>query len=263
MMPPFLILGALLALMLPATGLGQAAPKEAAPVAATPALPSAEEAPTAQPQPPATPDAPPVVPPGPTADAPPPLPPRDQPPPLPPREAPLPFFVERAGQPEGPLALEEVQTRLRDGRMTRDTLVWQRGMPAWRPAGEVEALAAAAPPALPSPTETLADRHRRLLVGTWEAQWTQGNMAVAARVRYNEDGTYSGAAQFRPLGGMGQPGMARISGRWQIRPVDERSFALTSVPNDGTPSETSVQTILDDNSLRDETLGVVSRRIAG
>lgn len=72
------------------------------------------------------------------------------PPPLPTTSAA--FYAAVNGQQAGPFDRSALQSAVRDGRVTRATLVWSQGMPAWTAAGQVAELAdlfAAVPPPLP------------------------------------------------------------------------------------------------------------------
>lgn len=71
------------------------------------------------------------------------------PPPLPQAAA---FFVAMGGQQAGPFDMNTLQQHVQSGQITKDTLVWKQGMPAWTAAGEVPELGnlfGAAPPPLP------------------------------------------------------------------------------------------------------------------
>lgn len=71
------------------------------------------------------------------------------PPPLPQQAA---WFVAVNGQQSGPHPMDALRQQAGSGALTRDTLVWKQGMPAWAPAGQVDelgALFAAVPPPLP------------------------------------------------------------------------------------------------------------------
>ena len=71
------------------------------------------------------------------------------PPPLPTAAA---YFIAIAGQQQGPFDLPTLATKARDNTLTRQTLVWKQGMPAWSPADSVSDLAtlfATVPPPLP------------------------------------------------------------------------------------------------------------------
>jgi membrane protease subunit (stomatin/prohibitin family) len=62
------------------------------------------------------------------------------------------WHVAVAGRDQGPMSLAEVGELVADGGIDGGTLVWTRGMTAWRPAAEVPALAGlfpATPPPLP------------------------------------------------------------------------------------------------------------------
>jgi hypothetical protein len=60
--------------------------------------------------------------------------------------------VALGGAQAGPFGIDALRGHVSGGQLTRETLVWKQGMPAWTPAGEVPELAplfAAAPPPLP------------------------------------------------------------------------------------------------------------------
>lgn len=71
------------------------------------------------------------------------------PPPLP---GSSPWFYSSGGAQVGPATIADLGPRVSTGEVTRDTLVWQQGLAAWTPAGQVGAFAplfAATPPPLP------------------------------------------------------------------------------------------------------------------
>lgn len=62
------------------------------------------------------------------------------------------FFVAVNGQQQGPYALPALQQMIQQGSLTRDSLVWRQGLPAWVKAGEsaeISNLFGAVPPPLP------------------------------------------------------------------------------------------------------------------
>jgi membrane protease subunit (stomatin/prohibitin family) len=62
------------------------------------------------------------------------------------------FFVAVNGAQTGPFGLSQIRADIAGGKLTRETLVWKAGMPAWSAAGQVADLAAAfgsMPPPLP------------------------------------------------------------------------------------------------------------------
>ena len=71
------------------------------------------------------------------------------PPPLPAQTA---FFVAVNGAQTGPHGLDVLRQQAASGSLTRESLVWMQGMPAWTPAAQVPELAAlfaSSPPPLP------------------------------------------------------------------------------------------------------------------
>jgi membrane protease subunit (stomatin/prohibitin family) len=71
------------------------------------------------------------------------------PPPLPAQSQ---FFAAIDGKQAGPFGLDALRGHAAGGQLTRDTLVWKQGMPAWTPAGQVaelETVFGATPPPLP------------------------------------------------------------------------------------------------------------------
>jgi hypothetical protein len=62
------------------------------------------------------------------------------------------YFVALNGQQQGPHSLQVIQQMVQQGSVTRDTLVWKQGMPAWTKASEaadLNSLFGAMPPPLP------------------------------------------------------------------------------------------------------------------
>ncbi|MCL2645372.1 MAG: SPFH domain-containing protein [Phycisphaerales bacterium] len=62
------------------------------------------------------------------------------------------YYVAIAGQQQGPFDIDTLAAKLKDGTLTRDTLVWKQGMANWIAAGQVAELAnlfAAMPPPIP------------------------------------------------------------------------------------------------------------------
>src|SRR5262245_27098145 len=62
------------------------------------------------------------------------------------------FFLGVGGQQQGPFDMTTLQAKMREGALTRQTLVWKQGMAAWAAADsvpELQGLFASAPPPLP------------------------------------------------------------------------------------------------------------------
>ena len=71
----------------------------------------------------------------------------------PPMPAPSTYYVAVNGQQSGPFDMNTLSTMVANGQLTKDTLVWKQGMPAWAAAGTVQELSAlfgAVPPPMPS-----------------------------------------------------------------------------------------------------------------
>ncbi|WP_210527114.1 SPFH domain-containing protein [Rubellimicrobium arenae] len=77
------------------------------------------------------------------------------PPPPPPPAAEPQWHVAENGQTRGPFGQREIERMVRDGTLTRGSLVWTAGQDGWKPMGEVSALASALaqvpPPPPPAP----------------------------------------------------------------------------------------------------------------
>ena len=92
-----------------------------------------------------------------TSDSKAPEPPRPEPPtPEPPRpertqEPQVQMMLYVGGQQYGPYDYKTLKSFVPTGQLTKDTLVWQQGMPAWLPAGQVPELQALFAPAVPKP----------------------------------------------------------------------------------------------------------------
>ncbi len=70
----------------------------------------------------------------------------------PPMPAASTFFVAVNGQQSGPFDMNTLSTMVKNGQLTKDTLVWKQGMPAWAAAGAVQELSSlfgAVPPPMP------------------------------------------------------------------------------------------------------------------
>ena len=70
----------------------------------------------------------------------------------PPMPAASTFFVAVNGQQSGPFDMNALSSMVANGQLTKDTLVWKQGMPAWAAAGTVQELSSlfgAVPPPMP------------------------------------------------------------------------------------------------------------------
>ena len=70
----------------------------------------------------------------------------------PPMPMPSTYFVAVNGQQSGPFDMNAMSSMVANGQLTKDTLVWKQGMPAWAAAGTVQELSSlfgAVPPPMP------------------------------------------------------------------------------------------------------------------
>lgn len=86
----------------------------------------------------------------PGAPVPPPVPGAPVPPPVQPAEPQVQMFLYIGGQQYGPYDYATCKSFVPTGQLTAQTLVWQQGMAAWTPAGQVPELQALFAPAMPS-----------------------------------------------------------------------------------------------------------------
>jgi hypothetical protein len=89
-----------------------------------------------------------------TGTTPPPPPPGPVPPPpgpVPPVEPQVQMMLYIGGQQYGPYDYKTLKQFVPTGQLTKETLVWQQGMAAWTPAGQVPELQGLFAPAAPTP----------------------------------------------------------------------------------------------------------------
>jgi hypothetical protein len=213
-----------------------------------------------QPTPPGPPPAPPPPPPPP---GPPPLP----QPPAPPKPPPLPvpaaasFYVERQGQPFGPLTIEQISAEIKAGTITGQTLTWKSGDPAWLPANQqpdLKAVFATMPPPIPPETQW-----RQYIIGTWQVmvQNPQGMQGVVqtTTIQYRADGNFVGVISLQMQGG--PVSSQQVQGTWSVQSLGgPDQFVLTV--SAGGQTQTAQLRKVDDNTLANDAEGYQARRIA-
>lgn len=188
---------------------------------------------------------------------PPAMPAQDTPPPLPAPVAPVQYYVGENGQQVGPLTLEQVQQRIRDGKTKRDDLVWKTGLPNWAGAESFAELKPsfqnAGPPALP-PEATF----KQVMIGTWESSYDMQGYLNTIRIAYGADGRYAGTAIATPPGG--QPMQAALVGSWTIQPTGSNTFTLTMTGTTGGTGNYPMR-VVDATTLENLGSGAISRKI--
>lgn len=181
----------------------------------------------------------------------------DAPPPLPEQPA-VEYYVGENGQQVGPLTLEQVQQRIRDGKTRRDDYVWKSGLAAWAKAEAFAELMPTFQAAVPPPMPADAN-FKQMMVGTWEGSSQMQGFLLTSRLTYSADGRFSGYAIMTAPGS--QPMQAPLVGTWTIEPVAADSFTLTLTETAGGMSITTFR-VIDDNTLEDLGSGSRSRKIA-
>jgi hypothetical protein len=209
---------------------------------------------------------------------PPPLP-ANGPPPLPQPSLPD-FYIGIDGAPVGPLGREELEAHVADGTLTADTLVWTDGQGDWMAAVEVPEIAALLErPAVSGTAETVtetmtpAEDAAAFVVGSWRTEGDinipgLGPSAADITQSFAEGGAFTanGVLEANIAGlGTGPIEMTiEAAGEWSATSAggDQLELSLTSTttisapsvgmePQSDTSSETSVLTIVDNNTIRD------------
>ena len=85
------------------------------------------------------------------------------------------WFVDREGNQRGPVEKDEIIRLIKDGAITRESLLWADGMDEWRAGGQVEALASFFKPS-PPPPRSNARRLRALVMVSLHQPATQHNL---------------------------------------------------------------------------------------
>lgn len=194
--------------------------------------------------------------PDPNNAGPPPLP-AAGPPPMP--IAPAEYWVGENGQQVGPMSLEQLLQRIREGRTTREDLVWKTGLANWAAAQSFAELLPAFQERQPPPLPPEAS-FRQTLIGNWESSWDMQGYFMTLRVTYGADGRYAGTMIATPPGGA--PMQAPVYGSWSIQPTGQDTLTLTLTDSSGATSTHQIR-ILDDRTLENLGTGVRSRKIAG
>lgn len=99
------------------------------------------------------------------------------------------YFIGIGGREVGPLDMDALRDYIAEGTLTPDTLVWTAGLPEWRRAAELEAIAALFPE-----TEPLGPE--RFVLGSWVIEGTSLPWIEATHgqivLTFHDDGTVTG-----------------------------------------------------------------------
>lgn len=152
----------------------------------------------------------------------------DGPPPLPVTNVEV-WYAEN-GQRRGPVSLDQLRQLVRAGVVTKQTLVWRKGMANWAAAGTVDGMAVLfiptdGPPQLPG-----AD-WGKFMQGTWTTESKYQQIYAQANTTYRADGTLTGTANYFGDDTLnpGQRiliGTNHYEGTWLVKPMTGERFQL-------------------------------------
>ncbi len=181
------------------------------------------------------------------------------PPPLPAPKPAAQYYYEDNGRPVGPVSLDDLMAKVREGKITRETLVWKIGTAEWVAAKDIRELVdifGARPPPVPAEQQI-----NRLVVGTWQSESTTSGVGVLVKtiVTYAADGTFQGSRSWH-VPGMRVQITQPISGTWTVKKLTNTSFTATLVMTGEGPTTFRI-TILDNDTLRNEDTNEISHRL--
>jgi hypothetical protein len=171
------------------------------------------------------------------------------------------FYFNDNGRPRGPASLVEISGKIAAGAIKPDTLVWKTGLPNWLPAKD-----------LPEVTSLLQQAFdaSAYFAGTWELQ-APGPRVSARPAKVTivaaPGGTLTGNYNF-VIAAYNAAASIPIAGTWKSGVSGDRRFTLTLNLKLQIEGETKLLStvsrveIVDDNTLRDEADGTISKRVA-
>ncbi len=188
-------------------------------------------------------------------------------------------YVVDNGQAVGPLTHADVEQRIRDGRLTAQTMVWKQGMADWRPARTLKEVAQLLNDVQPPPPPPGRD-YNAFLDGKWQTDRTQlpiegiGMGTQQMEVVFNKLGTYTSTQVIEVPDGFG--GVMRTttkgSGTFKVTNPSPEAFGLSmtgstnmtsnapagNLPMPGTFNYDSTVKVVDENTFDDN--GLIFRR---
>jgi hypothetical protein len=171
------------------------------------------------------------------------------------------FYFNDSGRASGPASLAEIRAKVAAGAIKPDTLVWKTGLPNWLPAKDL--------PEVASLLQQTFDASA-YFAGTWELQAPgprvsarPGKVTIVAA----PGGTLTGKYNF-VIAAYNATASIPIAGTWKSGVSGDRRFTLTLNLKLQIEGETKLLStvsrveIVDDNTLRDEADGTISKRVA-
>ena len=195
----------------------------------------------------------------------------DGPPPLPATNVEV-WYAEN-GQRRGPVSLDQLRQLVRAGVVTKQTLIWRKGLANWAAAGTVEDMAVLFVPT-DGPPKLPANDWGKFMLGTWTTESKYQQIYAQANTTYRADGTLTGTASFFGDDTLnpGQKiliGTNHYEGTWLVKPMTGERFQLVlkytkfTNPTLKLPSEplALVMQRTSANSVYNETQKVQGRRV--
>ena len=182
-----------------------------------------------------------------------------EPPPIP--QPQIQFYFNDNGTPSGPVSFGEIRAKVEAGKIGPDTLVWKTGLPSWVAAKDLPEVAVLLPPAFDPGT---------YFVGTWELQApgpTGTTGPAKMTIKAAPGGTLTGSYSF-VIAAYNATATLPITGTWKAQVSGDRRFTLTlnlELQIQGQVKQVSTVSrveVVDDNTLRDEADGTISKRIS-
>ncbi len=207
---------------------------------------------------------------------------QEQPPPLPKHNSdqtppPLPiesqkqYYFEKNHQKVGPLKLQQIRERIKNGSIHRHTLIWMTGKTNWSRADFLTELRDTFSQEAPAPELPGDLKYKKYMVGVWEVhsgnekQRALGVTNTMTNTFKSNDSYSSVTTRYNPFT-KGRKTDAPTTGKWYVTPISDGIFTLTIHRDQHNPPWLRQQTfklrILDENTLIDEDTGGQAIRIA-
>lgn len=189
------------------------------------------------------------------------------------------LYVVENGQSVGPLTHAEVQQRVRDKRLTRETMVWMPGMADWRPARTLKEVAQIFSDMEQAPPPPPQRDYVAFLEGDWESGPKQqtvegvGLGTMTLRMTFNKLGSFDLLQRFDvPTSGGMFSAKTTGKGSFEVTKPTPQSFDLElsgtsettsnhpqgSVPEIGNIFRRVTIKVIDENTIDDN--GTILRR---
>ncbi len=193
----------------------------------------------------------------------------DQTPPPLPTQSQKQYYFEENNKKVGPLSLEQIQERIKNGSLKRHTLVWKTGKIDWSRAEYLLELKDMFVNEAPAPDLPANMKYKKYMVGVWEIHDGNENqrsieITSTATTTYKKDGTFSYVKMSR-YPSLEHPITSEpITGKWYVEEISNDRFTLTVKKRQSglNPVQSFTLRIIDENTLLVENSGREAKRIA-